>query len=746
MMNVRILCLPLCLSLACLLGFSAEAGFGEAASSFATVQQELGFEQQTGAALKDWHTNPPGTVKADDQVAHTGRWSARLQRDEKSAGTFSVMTRMLPVDFAGGTVELRAFLRLKDVSGFAGLWLRQDADGEMLSLENMQSQQVKGTRDWAEYHIWLPLNPKAQKLYLGVLMEGAGTLWADDLQLLIDDQPIANARPAPRQPALPGDHEFDAGSRVNITALTPMQVDNLATLARVWGFLKYHHPALTAGRRQWDYELFRVMPAVLGASTRAQADTAMVAWIDKLGPIPDCHECTKWATGDLSVKPKIEWIRDRETLGIGLSDRLQRAYENRTGGQFFVSQSARAGNPRFAHEPSYSTVKFPDAGYQLLALFRWWNIVQYWAPDRDVAGQLWPAILQEFIPKIALAQDKDAYQLVLFELIAKLNDTHANLWSFLQVRPPVGACWLPAQVRWVENQAVVWRVTSPGDAENAGLKPGDVIEKMNGTAVTELFEKWQPYYADSNQAARMRDLTAFMTRGSCGPATLDVRRAGKALHLETVRLPSEGDTLRWHDQPGATFRLLSKDVAYVKLSTVKAENVAGYFEGAKGTKGIVIDIRNYPSAFMPFAMGSILAVKPTKFVAFTHADLTNPGAFRFEAGPVIEPGTRHYGGKVVVLVDEVSQSQAEYTAMALRAMPNTIVMGSTTAGADGDVSGISLPGGLHTMVSGLGVFNPDHRPTQRVGIIPDVVVRPTIIGITAGRDEVLERAVNLIQH
>lgn len=99
-----------------------------------------------------------------------------------------------------------------------------------------------------------------------------------------------------------------------------------------------------------------------------------------------------------------------------------------------------------------------------------------------------------------------------------------------------------------------------------------------------------------------------------------------------------------------------------------------------------------------------------------------------------------------MLLDEVSQSLAEYTAMAMRAMPNTIVVGSTTAGADGDVSDIPLPGGLHTMVSGLGVFYPDHRPTQRVGIVPDVAVTPTITGITAGRDEVLERAVELIEH
>ena len=82
--------------------------------------------------------------------------------------------------------------------------------------------------------------------------------------------------------------------------------------------------------------------------------------------------------------------------------------------------------------------------------------------------------------------------------------------------------------------------------------------------------------------------------------------------------------------------------------------------------------------------------------------------------------------------------------MALRATPNAIVMGSTTAGADGDISGIPLPGGLSSLISGLGVFYPDKKPTQRIGIVPDIVVKPTIVGIRAGRDEVLDAAIHQI--
>jgi C-terminal processing protease CtpA/Prc len=178
---------------------------------------------------------------------------------------------------------------------------------------------------------------------------------------------------------------------------------------------------------------------------------------------------------------------------------------------------------------------------------------------------------------------------------------------------------------------------------------------------------------------------------------------------------------------------------------VRAAQVSTLITRAQGTKGLVIDIRNYPSEFVVFTLGSLLVDRPTPFARFTSGDLDNPGAFRWRGEPLtLSPQQPHYSGKVVVLVDEVSQSQAEYTTMAFRSASQAMVVGSTTAGADGNVSQVSLPGGLSTMISGIGVFYPDKKPTQRVGIVPDVEVQPTIAGIRAGRDEVLEEALRQI--
>ncbi len=714
-----------------------------------SIQQSLSFEQQSAEATPTgWFGGPAGSVLADSQVVHSGKWAARLDRTAVTAETFSVLTKSFPVDFGGNTLELRGFLRLKDVSDFAGLWMREDGDGgATLQFDNMQSHAVKGTRDWIEYSIQLPIDPAARKLFFGVLIAGTGTLWADDLQLLVDGNPVADAPAAPPPPETPldTDHEFDTSSKIHLDSLTPIQIQNLATLARAWGFLKYHHPAVASGKRHWDYDLFRILPAILAAPDRPRANQAVVQWIDALSLVPPCKSCPQLALNDLAVKPDIDWIHHQETLGALLSQRLETIYANRAAkDQFYVSTMPGVGNPRFDHELSYSGITFPDSGFQLLALFRWWNIMQYWAPYREVAAQDWPAILAEFIPKVALAKDKDAYTLALIEAIAKANDTHANLWTSLDLRPPSGKCARPVTVRFIDDQPVIAAI--PADAkEPSPFQPGDLLESLDGVESSKLIAAWTPFYADSNTAARQRDMASQFTHGSCGPASLQVRRDGKSLTLSTVReiLPAKPGP-RVHDLPGDTFRLLSPDIAYLKLSTIKAADVPAYIERARKTKGLIVDIRNYPSDFMPFVLGSLLVSGKTPFATFTNPDLANPGAFRFVTALTIDPAQPHYNGKIMILVDEVSQSQAEYTAMALRAAPNAIIVGSTTAGADGNVSNIPLPGALNTLISGIGVFYPDHRPTQRVGIVPDIVAKPTLAGIKAGRDEVLETAIRHI--
>jgi C-terminal processing protease CtpA/Prc len=719
-------------------------------SNRSTLDTVLRFESApTGDMPGGWSGGPPGTIFADDKVVHSGRWAARIERNADSLSDFSTITKSLEMDFSGATIELRGFLRTEDVSNFVGLWMREDGETAALAFENMQNRQIRGTTAWTEYSISLPVHSEARKLFFGVLLSGTGKAWADDLQLLVDGKPIGEV-PRVERPTtvLERDHQFDAGSGIVISGEIPkIQVENLVTLGRVWGFLKYHHPKVTTGQIHWDYELLRVMPQVLSASDRASANAVLAKWIDGLGPIAACEPCAKLEESDLYLRSDVGWIASKPLLGGELSQRLQAVYANRLEGrQFYVSKVPDVGNPSFNHELEYESLKFPDAGFQILGLFRFWNMVEYWYPYRDVTGEQWSSVLSEFIPRIALAENAEAYQRELMALIAKAHDGHANLWSSLQARPPVGTCQLPMNVRFIENLPVISGLPAAAPNEHVDLRVGDVITSMDGVPISKLIESWTPYYGASNEAAKMFNIGRYMTRGGCGETSIGVRRGTEELKFKVTRgaPPKAGSAADTHDLPGPTFRLLSKDVAYLKLSSVKADEAAHYVEEAAGTKGFIIDIRNYPSEFMVFALGSLLVDSNTPFARFTACDLSNPGAFYWTKPISLTPQKPHYSGKIVILVDESSMSQAEYTSMAFRAARGAIVVGSSTAGADGDVSRFALPGGLQSMVSGVGVFYPDKIPTQRVGIVPNVDVRPTIAGIRAGRDLVLEEALHQI--
>src|SRR5262249_17918281 len=155
-----------------------------------------------------------------------------------------------------------------------------------------------------------------------------------------------------------------------------------------------------------------------------------------LGPVQECGPCSSLDSSNLYLEPDLDWIRDESSLGTALSQALQNIYENRNTGpqQFYVSLVANVGNPSFDNELSYGSVPLPDSGFPLLALFRFWNMVEYFYPNRDImAGDpahspgYWDGVLEQSIPVIGLAGNSVIYQQEMIKLIAKINDTHANL-------------------------------------------------------------------------------------------------------------------------------------------------------------------------------------------------------------------------------------------------------------------------------------------------------------------------------
>jgi len=193
------------------------------------------------------------------------------------------------------------------------------------------------------------------------------------------------------------------------------------------------------------------------------------------------------------------------------------------------------------------------------------------------------------------------------------------------------------------------------------------------------------------------------------------------------------------------FKLITPEIACIYPGTIKNKYLPEIMKEVQKTKELIIDLRCYPSDFIVFSLGEYLMPEPVDFVKFSQTGYSNPGLFTY--GTELKVGKTnndYYKGKVVIIVNELTQSQAEYTALALRTAARATVIGSTTAGADGNVSEILLPGGIRTMISGIGVYYPDGKETQKVGIVPDIEVKPTIKGVTEGRDELLDKAIELI--
>ena len=540
---------------------------------------------------------------------------------------------------------------------------------------------------------------------------------------------------------------FDNGSKITLPALSNELTTNLEILGRIWGFLKYHHPAIANGNYNWDYELLRILPGYLKVKNNRERDNILTTWIEKYGGIPVCKTCEPTSNAAV-LKPDLLWI-DNSNLSNDLKSKLKEIYNNRHQGEnYYIALQPHVGNPDFTHENAYPNMPYPDDGFRLLSLYRYWNMIKYFYPNKHLTNKKWNTVLKEYIPKFINSKNELEYELAALMLIGELDDSHANLWAGGdKISEFRGTNFAPFRGEFIENKFVVTDYYNPEFSGAAKLKIGDIITHINGKTINSIVDSLTPYYPASNEAAMLRDISIDLLRSSQNTMNLRYISDNKSKEDEISLYPKEKlNMYHWYkvNKDDKCFKLLANNIGYITLATIKNEDVPEIKKSFKYTKGIIIDIRNYPSTFVPFALGSYFVSKRTPFVKFTQGNIDNPGEFTFTKSTEIASDNNDYNGQLVVLVNENSQSQAEYTAMALRATENSTIIGSTTAGADGNVSTIFLPGGLRTMISGIGIYYPNGKETQRIGIVPDITVKPTIEGIKKSKDEVLEKAIELI--
>lgn len=687
------------------------------------------------------------TVVTDSTEKYNNLRSVVIRAPQEiPSGAFGCVASSLPAVYEGKEIELRGYLKLSKVDGAAGLMLRIDGKAGTLQFNNMQEEGIRGTQDWKQYSIRLPYPAQAASIYVGALLTGKGEIWVDNFDLFIDGKPLSEA-PLRKPAAALTDKEFDNGSGISFGPLTPSLIDNLAYTGKLWGFLKYHHPAIATGDVNWDYELFRVLPGILNAGTKAEKEKVLAQWIRKLGPLtPGTAPSPK---GQVAFSPDFAWM-EQTASGKELSallDQVRKA-QRPDEDHYYIAMAPTIGNPEFRNEAHYSNMPYPDAGFRLLSLFRYWNMIEYFFPYKPLIKENWDDVLREFVPRFVEAKDEAAYQLAALELIASVKDTHATLQNPGKALEAYwGNRYSAAELSNVEGKPVVTDFFNPSLATESGLKTGDVIEKIDGRNVESIISDMLPYTPASNRPTQLRNLSLHLLRSNNPVLKVQVGREGKTLELEVPTYEKNKINLYAnYNKQDTCFRLIRPDVAYLFPGKFRNQYLDVIAPEISKTKALIIDLRCYPSDFIVFTVGRLLLPDAKPFVKFTAGSVKHPGVFSFTPNLTLgEKNPEYYKGKVVILVNERTLSQSEYTAMAFSQAPDVNIVGSTTAGADGNVSMITLPGNIRTAISGIGVFYPDGRETQQVGIIPDIEIRPTIRGIIEGRDEVLEKALEIIR-
>lgn len=559
----------------------------------------------------------------------------------------------------------------------------------------------------------------------------------------------AGCRAMPQSTRLTGDTTFKNGSRIDTVAINKQQIVNLTALGQLWGFLKYHHPAIAKGNYNWDAELFRIMPLSIKTRDNKELSNVLEKWVDGLGVPPVCKDCTAIAkNADAKQLPDYGILFSNKVLSTSLTNKLTYILNNRNTGTGYYIDMLPIGNPAFLHESSYAKMTYPDVGYRLLCLFRYWNMINYFYPYKYAIGEDWNNVLADCIPKFVTSANATDYVLNTLALIARVHDTHANIWSMnATLTAYKGKFAAPFRAKFIGDQLVV--VGYYNDTLNVKklVKPGDIIEKINGQGVGTLVKKYLPYTPASNYATQLRDLPPqFLLRNSSTTFNLEMVRDGKKQNVTVTGIGRGAINYSIDADPDPKapgYYLINDQIGYLFPGRYHNTDLPKIEELFAKTKGIIIDMRCYPSEFMPFTFVPYIKADESSFAKITKGSARDPGLFVFNETETT-PSLKLYKGKVVVIVNSTSQSQAEYTTMAFQSSPNVTVIGSQTAGADGDVSAIQLPGGISTMISGLGIYYPDGTETQRKGVKINEIVQPTIAGIKSGKDELLDRAKAII--
>lgn len=520
------------------------------------------------------------------------------------------------------------------------------------------------------------------------------------------------------------------------------ETENIAVFCKMWGFLKYYHPEVAKGETDWDKEFISRINTVTSLSSKQEISDYYMDWIKSLGKVEKCKKCDNNAQKDQNLD--LSWINNEASFSDKLIKKLNYIRENRNQGRnHYVQQNLFVGNTSYTNEKEYVDSVYPSLELRLLSLARYWNIINYFFPYKYLTDQNWNDALPEMIPKFKYAKDTVSYHMAIMELVGKVDDSHA-IFGTKYTFEYFGYKWAPFKFKIIDNKVIVTGFYNDSLCARNDIIHGDIFLSVDNKNIEEIIAERLKYIPGSNYPTKLRNFSYAIFNGNKDSVIVTFQRNGINHEKYLYRYTFNEFNYEYNEDSEVLSSILDNNIGYVNMGILEKDNVKQVLNSLKDTKAIIFDVRNYPKGTM-YDIANFLNKGSVPFAKFSKPDMKYPGTFKIVESYNCGTDNRdHYKGLVVVLFNEETQSHAEFTVMALQTAPNVICIGSQTAGADGNVSQIVLPGNYKFYMTGIGVYYPDGRETQRIGIVPDIEVKPTLAGIIMEKDEVLEKAIEVI--
>jgi len=734
-------------------------------------------EGELGKVPSGWVEPKPSVdagykVQLTDKQPRTGKRCALISRDakEQAPGFGYLKQSFAAAAYRGKRVRLRAAVRA-EVSGFrnqAQLWLRVVRKDNQPGFFDSMGDRPVTQREWRDYEIFGEVAEDAVTIDLGLMLVGNGRAWLDAVSFEV----IGKAGEG-NQPARP---------------LRGRALDNLVAFTKLLGYVRYFHPSEEAAKMNWERFAIEGVQVVEEAKSPAELAQALEKLFQPIAPavrvFPTGQPPTRGAelappkdapaanfvawyhfgvgTGSpLSIyssvrankkeppQPPPFWklpeakLPDHTRpfaadLGAGVSCSVPLALY--VDGKSTVPRTTALAKAPVSSRPQGFIPSGNDRSTRLAAAALAWNVFQHFYPYFDVVKTDWPAELRRALTKAATDADERAFLDTLRRLVAGLHDGHGSV-SF------GGAPWRsfpPLRWEWIEERLVVTQV-APN--KTGSLKPGDVVVKVNGRSVPEALAdleqlisgatpQWKRYIALINLAEGAKD----------SEIALDVlTRPGEA---QTVRVRRTLDISGFQDQREASpakIEAIKPGFMYVNLDRITDKEFEAALPKLQKAKGIIFDLRGYPRlSTSPIAhLIDKPVTSPQWHVPVTlYPDRQNV-AFAFSNWQV-QPKEPRFTAKVAFLTDGRAISYAETYLGMIEHYKLAAIVGGATAGTNGNINPFTLPGGYRVVWTGMKVLKHDGSRHHGLGIQPTVPVARTIRGVAQGRDEVLERALEIV--